>query len=270
LKRLLASILACLAGLALSNTAAAQERPDFAEHFGAHAACALFLTRDRHHESRLEYRPEQCAQALSPCSTFKIPNALIALQVGVASGPDHLKRWDGTQHERAALNRDHTLASAIADSVVWYFQSLAREVGTARMQHWLDRLDYGNRDISGGLDRFWLSDSLQINAYRQLDLLIKLKHQTLPFRHDVQSQLHQMLVQDSDLPGTLFGKTGSCRGAGEDPDHGWFIGWVDWETGRTDRPATTWFVVNIIGDDAWGWQARPIALKLLSELRPGD
>jgi beta-lactamase class D len=257
-----------LAGI--SATAPAQQALHFEEHFGDFAGCALLLTRDRHQESRLEFGAGHCALPLSPCSTFKIPNAMIGMQEGVVTGPDDLKTWDGAPHEREINNRDHSLASAIEHSVVWYFQSLARAVGAQRMQAWLDRLDYGNRDISGGIDQFWLGSSLRINAYQQLDLVLRLKHETLPFRHSVQQAMHEMLIQPSDLPGVLHGKTGSCRGAREQPDHGWFIGWIDWQNGLPRNPATTWFVINISGAQAWGWQARPIALKLLAELQAGD
>jgi beta-lactamase class D len=245
------------------------EEPTPSQLFEPYSGCALIVTRDRHGESRLEYGPEQCALPLSPCSTFKIPNALIGLQEGVVTGPDHLKPWDGTQHSRTANNRDHSLASAIENSVVWYFQALARDVGADRMQFWLDRLGYGNSDISSGIDRFWLGASLTVTAYEQLELLIALKHQTLPFRPAAQRDVQQMLALPTELPGNLYAKTGSCRGDGAGTsDHGWFIGWVDWNKDSERNPATTFFVVNIMGNDAWGWNARPIAIALLGDHEP--
>ena len=248
----------------------AQDWLPFEEVFGEFNACAVLLTRDRHHEDRIEYGAQQCALPQSPCSTFKIPNALIGLQEGVVSGPDHAKAWDGVVRDREETNRDQTLASAISLSVVWYFQSLARDVGAPAMQAWLDRLGYGNRDISGGIDQFWLGNSLRIDAYQQLEFLKSLSHGTLPFKPAYQSQVWQMLEQPSKLPGTLHGKTGSCRGNEGEPDHGWFIGWIDWDTKNPAKPKTTWFVVNIRGAGAWGFKARPMALELLNHLKPGD
>lgn len=256
------------AAIAAAGSPAGQ--PDFEQAFGEYGGCALLLTRDRHLESRFEFGPEHCTLPQSPCSTFKIPNAMIALQEGVVAGPEARKAWDGSKHERTVNNRDHTLASAIKHSVVWYFQALARETGEQRMQQWLERLDYGNRDLSAGIDRFWLGSSLRISPQQQLELLVSLKHQTLPFRPDVQQAMHEMLAQDTDLPGTLHGKTGSCRAADGAPDHGWFIGWIDWHAKAERNPTTTWFVINISGEGAWGWQARPIALQLLATQQPGD
>jgi beta-lactamase class D len=246
----------------------AQPAESMQAYFGDYSACALILERDRHNERLIEFGTNRCRVQLSPCSTFKIPNALIGLQTGVVSGPGHTKTWDGVIHSRDVLNRDHTLESAVEHSVVWYFQSLARDVGEQDMKAWLDRIDYGNRDISAGIDRFWLGSSLQIDAYQQLDMLKKLRHGALPFDDQAQQQVRLMLQQDSALKGTLHGKTGSCRGNEEQgtQDHGWFVGWVDWQVSNPRNPATTWFVVNIIGEQAWGWNARRIVLEILGDL----
>jgi beta-lactamase class D len=258
---------AALAALLLYGTTQAGETANspLAGYLEDWQACALVLRRDRHQEKSLEHGRDQCRLPLSPCSTFKIPNALIGLQTGAVSGPDDQKAWDGRQRSREDLNQDHTLDSAIKISAVWYFQELARDVGEDQMAYWLDQLDYGNQDISGGIDRFWLGSSLLIDAHQQLDLLKRLKHGTLPFKPVYQEQLRQMLEQDTDLDGRLFGKTGSCLGdetTGR-PSHGWFVGWFD--SGTQARPVTTWFVINIRGDEAWGLEARRIALEILKD-----
>ena len=240
------------------------------EYFGKFRACALLVQRDRYDESLIEFNPGQCDMPLSPCSTFKIPNALIGLQTGAVTGPGHLKTWDGTAHSREINNRDHTLASAIEHSVVWYFRSLARDIGEQEMAKWLSRLNYGNQDISAGIDRFWLGSSLEISARRQLELVRSLWRNGLPFGEVHQRQVRKMLAQDADLPGTLYGKTGSCPGnpATGKPAHGWFIGWVEWDRNRTRNPATTWFAVNIMGEEARGREARRMAIQLLADLQP--
>jgi len=258
-----------LAGAVLTvalATAGADEVDWIGTHFAGYSGCALVLRRDRHHERSWEYGIRQCHMPLSPCSTFKIPNALIGLQTGVVEGPGTVKHWDGTVYPRAELNHDHTLASAVRDSVVWYFQDLARDVGAERMAEWLARLHYGNQDISSGIDRFWLGASLQIDAYGQLEFLKGLTHGTLPFRPEFQQEVRDMLVQPSGLGGVLHGKTGSCRGDPEagQPDHGWFVGWLD--GGPKSNPSTIWFVVNIRGDGASGGKARDMAVDILTEL----
>lgn len=262
-----AAVLAVLTSLA---SQAATPSPPLDARFEAFSYCVLVDARDRYDETRLEHHPRQCAVPLSPCSTFKVPHALIGLETGAIDGPGHLRAWDGHVRQRQITNRDHTLASAIEHSVVWYFQDLARDIGETRMQHWLDRLQYGNRDLTAGIDQFWLGASLKIDAYQQLQLVKSLWREGLPLAARHQQAVRVMLRQESSLPGTLYGKTGSCLGdprSGE-PDHGWFIGWIEWDAQRERNPATSWFVIRIVGDRARGWTARDLTLTLLQELQP--
>ena len=48
---------------------------------------------------------------------------------------------------------------------MWYFQELAARIGPERMQEYIDKIGYGNKDISGGLTTFWLGSSLQISRW---------------------------------------------------------------------------------------------------------
>lgn len=205
---------------------------------------------------------EQCQQRLAPCSTFKIPNALIGLETGVLNGPGEVKKWDGREHSRKVNNRDQDLASAIRNSVLWYFQDVALDIGPERMQRYLDAFDYGNRDISGGQDRFWLSSSLEITAFEQIRFMAALDAATLPAAPNNQAAVKAMMLQEEHLPdgfeGELYGKTGSCKGP--ETDHGWFTGFYHREGRRYV------FAVNLIGEEQWGWNAREIVVKIFQAL----
>ena len=127
---------------------------------------------------------------------------------------------------------------------------------------WLDAFEYGNRDISGGQDRFWLSSSLEISAVEQLRFMAALDAEALPASPENQAIVKQMLAQDENLPaglaGAVYGKTGSC--IGEPVDHGWFTGFYH----RDGRQYV--FAVNVKGKKQWGRQAREIAVKVLNDL----
>jgi beta-lactamase class D len=71
-----------------------------------------------------------------PASTFKIPHALIALQTGVISPDDNIKKWDGEKKAISSWEADHSLQSAMEHSVVWYFQETARDIGEDRMREY--------------------------------------------------------------------------------------------------------------------------------------
>ena len=245
--------------------AAADERGDaIRKAFGPWQGCALIEQLDRYVMTRTEFGTEQCTLPLSPCSTFKIPNTLIGLQLDLLEGPEHTRPWDGVERWNPDWNRDHNLATAMSQSVVWYYQALAREIGDERMSTWLKRLDYGNADASSGIDTFWLGGSLAIDARGQLAFLQQLTRGHLPVRPEHMVTVRNLLQQDSDLPGQLYGKTGSCLGDEDrgQPDHGWYVGWLD--HGTVTNRATTWFVVNIRGEGGTGRKARPIALELLN------
>lgn len=170
--------------------------------------------------------PQRAAERFSPCSSFKIPNALIGLDSGVLPGPDFVLPWDGQTRRWPGWDQDQDLRGAIHYSVVWYFQELARRVGAERMQVYLSRLDYGNRDISGGIDRFWLGSSLMISADEQVDFLTRLYQEQLPLSQVSQRQVKQMLVLAERDGAVLSGKTGSRLQAGHGT-LGWFVGWLE-------------------------------------------
>lgn len=226
---------------------------------GENACIAVYDSNTRQY---LVYNMAQCQERLSPCSTFKIPNALIGLETGVLSGPDDTKEWDGTEHSRKVNNQDHDLASAIRNSVLWYFQDVALDVGAEQMQDFLDAFDYGNRDISGGQDHFWLGSSLKISALEQIRFMSALDSTTLPVSTAGQETVKSMMLQEDNLPegfqGDLYGKTGSC--VTPQGDHGWFTGFYH----RGDEAYV--FAVNVKGKKEWGWQARSIAVEVLRAL----
>ena len=115
------------------------------------------------------HNQERARTRFLPASTYKIPNTLIALETGVATGSNFPMAWDSTIAPRQPWwpeiwNQDHTLRTALTNSVVWYYQELARRIGAPRMQKYLDQFAYGNRNISGAIDQFWLSGGLRTSA----------------------------------------------------------------------------------------------------------
>ena len=100
-------------------------------------------------------------------------------------------RWDGVKRDFDGWNQDQTLRSSMRHSTVWVYQQFAREIGEVREKEYLTRIQYGNADLSGGVDRFWLDGALRISAMEQVDFLRKLYRNELPFKVE-----HQRLVKD--------------------------------------------------------------------------
>jgi|GEM_PF-2181555 len=198
-----------------------------------------------------------------PASTFKIPHALIALELGVLTGPDHTLERGGEGLSQGAVgpSETQTLAMAISHSTVWYFQEVARRIGPERMAAWLSGLDYGNRQAGPDPERFWLDGDLRISADQQVDFLRRLWTGELPVAGEAVELVKGMLVLD-DLPGRkVWGKTGTTAAGPEGPII-WLVG--TWEKAPGDL---IYFALNLHGEEARArWGAAEARLGLVQRL----
>lgn len=223
---------------------------------------ATFILHELQTEKNYVFNPVLATERLSPCSTFKIPNAAIALEVGVLKDAHHRLTWDGRNRSRDAWNRNHTLQTAMDHSVVWYFQDVARTIGPDVMQRYVDRFQYGNRDISSGIDTFWLGQSLTISAMEQITFLRKLYLNELPLKASSMAQLREILVLDQNKMGIFSGKTGSGWDTEKQQySHGWFVGHVATIHGNYV------FALNIReGEAPWGIRAKELVRQILDAI----
>lgn len=167
-------------------------------------------------------------EARLPASTFKIPNSVIALETGVVADPDKdIFRWDGVTRSIEAWNKDHTLRSAIAVSAVPVYQEIARRIGAERMQQYLDLFDYGNRDIGGGIDQFWLSGALRIDPVQQIDFVDRLRRGVLPVSKRSQELTRGILPVTRVGDATIHAKSGLLGAEQGKPALGWMVGWAE-------------------------------------------
>jgi beta-lactamase class D len=203
-------------------------REDLAQHFTEEGTVGTFVGYKVDDYLVIASDKNRSGEARLPASTFKIPNSLIALETGVVGDPDKdLFKWDGVQRSIEAWNRDHTLRSAIAVSAVPVYQEIARRIGVERMQKYVDLFDYGNRDIGGGIDQFWLTGNLRIDPVQQVDFVDRLRRGVLPI-----SKRSQDLVRDI-LPVTKVGdaviraKSGLLGAEIGKPSLGWMVGWAE-------------------------------------------
>ena len=219
-----------------------------------------FLLYDEFKDQYIVFNEPQSEKRLTPCSTFKIYNSLIALETGVAPDENLLLHWDGQTRFLPVWNQNHTMTTAIKNSVVWYYQELASRIGPERMQNYVDAIPYGNRDISGGISQFWLRSSLQISAKEQVELLRRLYHDQLPFSERNMAIVRKIIVQ-SDQDGVVFsGKTGAGSIEGK-YSVGWFVGVVEKGSRRY------YFAINLEAvSGASGVKARSISLDILKNL----
>ena len=169
-----------------------------------------------------------------PASTFKVPNSLIALETGVVADPDKdVFKWDGVTRSIEAWNKDHTLRSAIAASVVPVYQEIARRIGAERMQKYVDMLDYGNHNIGGGIDQFWLTGDLRIDPVQQVDFLDRLRRGVLPVSKRSQELVRDILPVTKAGDATIRAKSGLLGAERGQPSLGWMVGWAGTGSAQT-------------------------------------
>jgi beta-lactamase class D len=183
---------------------------------------------------------DRSGEAKLPASTFKVPNSLIALETGVVEDPDKdIFKWDGVKRDIEAWNRDHTMRSAIAASAVPVYQEIARRIGQERMQKYVDLLEYGNRNIGGGIDQFWLTGDLRIDPVQQIDFLDRLRRGVLPISKRSQDLVRDILPVTKVGDATIRAKSGLLGAETGKPSLGWMVGWVE----KGDTP--TVFALNM-------------------------
>lgn len=200
-----------------------------------------FVLSDLKNKQNIRYNAERCNQRFSPESTFKIPNSLIALETGVIKDENVVTPYDKEKHppESWWLNtwaQDHNMRSAIKNSAIWYYQEIAKQVGKENYNKYLKQFQYGNEDVSGLIDQFWLSSSLKISPNEQIEFLKRFYKGELPVSKRTTDIVKDILVLEKTDDYILSGKTGIGplgvkTGLGSKLSNGkyrgWFVGYLE-------------------------------------------
>ena len=205
---------------------------DYAEAFQSIQGCAVILNSENN--TYTFYNEDKCRTRVSPNSTFKVISALIGIHNQVVTSEDSKMEYDGMNYPVDAWNADLRLEDAFRSSCIWYFRKVIDEVGQETIQEELNKLDYGNCDISEWsgsgvnsfpeLNGFWIESSLLISPIEQVEVLHKIMEgETIYTESEIEILKSIMLLESSDSK-KIYGKTGT----GTDGT-AWFIGFVEKE-----------------------------------------
>jgi beta-lactamase class D len=204
----------------------AQVNNDLKKYFDSANVDGTFTLLNNQSGTITVYNMKLDTQRVLPASTFKILNTLIGVQTGVITDENMVIKWDSIVRPVAAWNKDLTMKEAFRASSVPYYQEIARRIGRENMKLWIDSVQYGNKDISGPIDSFWLNNHLKISPDEQLGFMSKLYFDQLPFQKYAQQIVRDaMLMEDN----TLY-KFSYKTGWGYDEKNnsvGWVVGWVE-------------------------------------------
>lgn len=211
---------------------------DWSDYFdGIHGAAVLYDPTENRYQI---YGQELAVTRRSPCSTFKIISSLTALEAGIID-PDHSVRpWSGEVFWNEPWNRDIDFDNAFRTSCVWYFREVIDEIGKDRMEKELNRLSYGNCDISDwegrlntnnsnpALTGFWIESSLKISPKEQTEVMERIFGEGSDYSEETIERLMEVmrLPEQTETGVTVYGKTGMGKAGGVVVDC-WFTGFAD-------------------------------------------
>ncbi len=231
---------------------------DLSSYFGTYDGS--FVMYDAGNNAWSIHNIDHALLRVSPDSTYKIYDALFALEAGIITPEHSLMVWDGTSYPFEAWNADQTLPSAMASSVNWYFQSLDRQLGMTALSDDIRNIGYGNENIGGDLSAYWMEGTLEIAPVEQVELLVGLQNNSFGFAPENVHAVKDALRLFSSDDAIYYGKTGTGRVDGQDVN-GWFVGFIE-------TPDTTYyFATNIQADSkATGSTASEITMSILSDM----
>jgi len=222
------------------------ERPDLQREFEARGTTGTMVVKQSGAVDRTVIVGARRANTrYLPSSTFKIPNSLIAIDAGIASGaeqrypapnPNYLVA--GSPFLSATCEGDLTLRTAFRNSCIPIYQQIARQVGIEAYRAGVRAMRYGNRQVdTAPVDSFWLQGAFAISAREQVHFLERLRRGELPVSRHAMSEVRGMMVVDDQSGFVLRAKTGYVFST--TPARGWWIGWVE----RPGRVST--FALNL-------------------------
>ena len=138
-------------------------------------------------ETVLELGPH-VEERISPCSTFKIALSLMGYDAGILIDETN-PTWDfqdGYDDWLVSWRAPLTPKSWMHYSCVWYSKVLSLRLGPEKIQSYLTSMEYGNKDMSGGLpepgpaDPAWIDFSLTISPRQQVDFIQRMILAKLP------------------------------------------------------------------------------------------
>lgn len=196
-------------------------------------------------------------QRFLPASSFKIISSLIGLETGRITDENMIINWDGVRRKKE-WDRTMTMKDAFRVSNVPFFQEVVRRTGKETMQKWIDSLSYGNRDLSGPVDSFWLNNTLKISPDEQLGLMKKLYFDQLPFRKGVMETVRNLMVQEDKTAYKLSYKTGHALD-GQNNQVAWVCGWIE-------ENKHVYFFVNLVKTPKTEIDAGAVSVKVTRDI----
>jgi beta-lactamase class D len=204
------------------------------------ASCTLIVDVDT---GKKVHSSGDCGKRYSPASTYKIALAVMGFDAGIlvdAQNPVwELPPTAPSQNSAIQMGTPTTWQS---QSILWYSRELTKTLGRVRMEQYVYKFSYGNKDATSGVvgrpgtHSSWVGGSLLISAQEQVEFLRKLVLEELPVSVRSQQAAKTIIPQARTASGwRVHGKIGSTWTysrawvANLSEPIGWYVGWVSRE-----------------------------------------
>ena len=143
-------------------------------------------------------------QATPPAATFHLLNTLVALELNVVD-PNQPKFWNGVNYyyfgeTRPQWECNTTLDEAIYYQNDWYFDELSQKIAVKDYNFFIQKSNYAQNGFFKPFAYSWNFSDFVVTPKEQVEFLIDLFQEKLPFNQQNQkwlkSQLYQKEVND--------------------------------------------------------------------------
>ncbi len=165
------------------------------------------------------YNMEADTQRISPGNSFKIAEALIAVESS---------KLTDTTSKLLIANRagdSISLRSAFDNNDTAFFVKLSDMIGKDAMNLWIDSLHYGNKKISSD-SPYWLNGTLKISPDEQLGLLYKIYFDKLPMQKYAQEVVRELMLKEDNTLYKFSYMTAPATNNKNQPT-AWVCGWIE-------------------------------------------
>jgi beta-lactamase class D len=211
-------------------------------NFDKYGVNGCFVLYNQNENEYIQYNSSLCDSGYIPASTFKIPNALIALEEGIIRDTNQIIKWDGHEWPIKTWNQDQTLKTAMKYSCVWFFSKIAEKIDVNTYYRYIKEFDYGNKNLTGQPNRFWLAGLLRISANQQIEFLKKFYDYKLPISKQNVDIVKDIIVLEKSDAHKLSGKTGGAM-INDSRYIMWLVGCIE----KDSKPY--FYALNFISDD---------------------
>jgi len=242
MKTVLVALLALVTSAADTFGILFEETPALAKIFKQRHVAGTFVMVDARADTVFVWNQERAKRRYYPGETFRIANAILALETGVVQGIDDIVPFnkktyrgfddDGPRffygplvNRNGESTRPRNLKNKMRASSTRTFRWLARAIGTERMRVGLAKLNYGNMRVGDAVDQFWRNGSLQISALEQVEFLGRVARGKIPVSREILDKLRQLTLLEKTADYELHAKSGWL--ITPKPELGWWVGWVE-------------------------------------------